>query len=403
MVQHGRTSLSLSALRRNYAHPHALYALFQKNDSIHFDTTSNCWIVTGHAAILRILSDSRFFSMPGTSDSTRHSLFHMIHNTISQQMLFMDGEKHQRMQRVIQSHLVKITRTIEPVIRSIVQERFQLFLKVGSMDIVKDLAAPVSFLTTAHIMGLPFNDYSMLGHLEVWSDTFSDITSGYLQGNVQDILALKRFFSELITQRRVTPETGFIDDWMQLTDIFDTDALISNCMMILSASRITTKKLLGNGIPLLFPYWGSLQAAMQENGQLLKLVGEEMLRIVTPTRYLARWASEDIDLSEEFPGDHLIRRGQKILLFLEAGNYDPHIFAQADRFDLQRRPNKHLSFGHGEHMCPGAALARLETRVVLETFLGFANLRPKLVEHIAPIWSPNPNIGGFSSCQIVLR
>lgn len=403
MTQAGRTGLRLSALRRNYTQPQALYTLFRDHDPIYFDRNSDCWIVTDHAAILTILSDPRFFSKPGVSSPTQHSAFHLIHSTISSQLLFMDGEEHRRMQEVIQNHLVQVVKTIEPFIVSVVRTQMLPFLATGTMDIVRDLAAPVTLLVIAHVLGLPTTDNEQqLEQLERWSDTFADVTSGYVQDDGHHLVALKQFLAELIAERTRAPQPGFINDCLQLTDIFASEALIANLMMLLSAGRITTKKLLGNGLPLLFHQWAFMRAESQKQSQFLNLVCEEMLRVVTPTRYLARWANEDVDLSAAFPGEHLIRREQKVLLFLEAGNYDPRAFAQPEQVDLQRRPNKHLSFGYGKHFCPGAALARLETRAVLRTLLSFPELNPTLDTRTAPGWNPNPNLGGFSSCPVRL-
>lgn len=121
--------------------------------------------------------------------------------------------------------------------------------------------------------------------------------------------------------------------------------------------------------------------------------------MVTPTRYLMREASEDVDLSPLFPGNHLIHRGQRMLLFLEAADYDPAIFSQPEQFTPHRRPNKHVAFGYGPHQCPGATLARVEIQIALEEMLALPGLCPK--PGTCPVWNPNPNLGGFTSNPVV--
>lgn len=124
--------------------------------------------------------------------------------------------------------------------------------------------------------------------------------------------------------------------------------------------------------------------------------------MITPTRYLVREAVEEVDLSSQFPGNHKIRQGEKLLLFLEAADYDPAIFAQPTRFEAHRRPNKHIAFGFGSHQCPGATLARVEIQIALEMLLTMAN-DLQLKPGTTPVWNPNPNLGGATSWPLLFK
>ncbi|HLL45871.1 MAG TPA: cytochrome P450, partial [Longimicrobiaceae bacterium] len=136
--------------------------------------------------------------------------------------------------------------------------------------------------------------------------------------------------------------------------------------------------------------------ASRRNPGLVRRLTEEMLRLVTPTRYLARFATQDVDLSGDLPGSPVIRRGEKVILFLEACNRDPRTFPSPHQLTPERQPNPHVAFGFGPHRCPGAGIARLEIQAALEALLDtFAELRPD--PSAPPTWDPNPNIGGFTS------
>ena len=116
--------------------------------------------------------------------------------------------------------------------------------------------------------------------------------------------------------------------------------------------------------------------------------------MVTPTRYLGRHAIEDVDFSGEWGPGHLIRTGQKVILFLEAANRDPARFPDPHQLRWERQPNPHLAFGHGAHRCPGASIARAEIQIALETLLAtFETLGPN--PSAPPDWDPNPNLGGY--------
>ena len=104
---------------------------------------------------------------------------------------------------------------------------------------------------------------------------------------------------------------------------------------------------------------------------------EEMLRLFSPQPGLARVATRDALLGEDE-----VKEGERVFMFWAAGNRDPAVFADPDRFDIRRRPNRHIAFGAGAHHCLGANLTRLEARVcmaeVLRRLPGYRLVEPGL-------------------------
>jgi cytochrome P450 len=91
---------------------------------------------------------------------------------------------------------------------------------------------------------------------------------------------------------------------------------------------------------------------------------EEMLRWASSTPYNRRTVTRDVEV-----GAQMLRAGDKVTLWWASANRDEREFAEPNRFDIARTPNRHLAFGHGPHFCLGARLARLEIRVLLEELL----------------------------------
>jgi cytochrome P450 len=395
MDQGMRRDFSLSALRRHYTRPHELYADLQAHDSIYFDVTSQCWLVTGYAPLVAILDDPRFSSRLGASSA-------MFPPSVSKQMLFMDGEAHRRAQNVMLRPLAQMVKSMPEDIRVYAQTLLARARAKGEIDIVQDFASPLSLWAIAQVLGIPAADKETLHQLERWSDTFGDVTSGYFRGNLKDIHHLEEYFRQLIAAKRRAPSDDLLSAFILAHEVFSEDELIANCMMVFTAGRITTKKLLGDGVPLLANQWAQIRATYQEEPKATpKSLGEELLRLITPTRYLVREALEDVDLSTQFPGKHQIRQGEKLLLFLEAANYDLSVFDQPGHLQAHRRPNKHVAFGFGSHQCPGANLARVEIQIALEILLTMAEeLQRK--PGVAPVWNPNPNLGGAASWPLLL-
>jgi cytochrome P450 len=91
---------------------------------------------------------------------------------------------------------------------------------------------------------------------------------------------------------------------------------------------------------------------------------EETLRFEPTGLHLARFVARDV----EYHGT-TVPAGSAILLLVGSANRDERRHEDPDRFDIQRDPGQHLTFGYGLHFCLGAALARLEGRVALDEVL----------------------------------
>ncbi len=397
MEQLTHKDYTLAALRRHYTNPHRLYSALRAHDSIYFDTSSQSWLVTGYSEAVAILDDPRFTSrLEQPAATARPGAINPLQRMINKQFLFLDGEEHLRAQRVVLKPLALMVKRMPEQIKAYIGSILEAQRSKSEIDVVKDFASPVSLLIIAHILGVPLDDHTQLLLLEQWSDTFGDITSGYFRGSMQDIQRLEDYFRQLIAVKRETPGDDLLSAFIKAQDVFiDEDDLVANCMMVFGAGRITTKKVLGNGIPVLMQSWEKWQQEFIEQPALPKLLAEELFRVTTPTRYLMRRASENVDLAPRFPGQHFIRRGEKLLIFLEAANYDPGTFTEPETFNPYRRPNKHIAFGFGPHQCPGATLARIEVQIALELLLSLSSLHP--YDTALPAWNPNPNLGGYAS------
>jgi cholest-4-en-3-one 26-monooxygenase len=91
----------------------------------------------------------------------------------------------------------------------------------------------------------------------------------------------------------------------------------------------------------------------------------EMLRVITPGRYIRRTATADTEL-----GGHSIKAGEAVAMNFTVANYDPSMFDDPLRFDIERNPNDALAFSYGPHRCIGMSVARLESAIAFEELLG---------------------------------
>jgi len=133
--------------------------------------------------------------------------------------------------------------------------------------------------------------------------------------------------------------------------------------LLFSAGAETTRNAVAGGLLALAQHPDQYRR-LREDPALLSTAIEEMVRWTTPSPSKRRTATRDTIL-----GGHMVRAGQKVLVWEGSANRDETVFARADKFDIGRKPNPHLGFGQGVHYCLGANLARLELQVLFGELL----------------------------------
>jgi cytochrome P450 len=154
-----------------------------------------------------------------------------------------------------------------------------------------------------------------------------------------------------LTSRLIAAEV----DGVRLRD----QEMVGFVALLLVAGHITTTALLGNAVVVLDRHPDEQSALRADPGRLPDAI-EEILRWLPPFPELGRRVTRPVVL-----GGHEIPTDTLIMVHLGAANRDPARFTAPDTLDLTRRPNPHLTFGHGIHFCFGAPLARLEARIAL--------------------------------------
>lgn len=391
-------AITLPALVEEYTDPHGLYDALRERGRVTWDPAGRCWLVTGHAATRAILADPRFVSdvslaAPEPRRAARRSF---VADAVQKQIIFADGPRQAQVQRAV---LVELSRRSDSLLGPLRASALALAEGArarGAVDLVRDFATPFSMQAISMILGLPHEDAGEMARLERWSTTFADVTSGYLRMEMDEIVQLGAYFRARVAERSGTPSDDLIGAFMRDGGLGDEEEVVIQCMMAFAAGRVTTQKLLGNGLPLLLPEWSAWRERVRATPATVRHLADELLRVVTPTRYVVRHAASDVDLGEQHEDGPGIRRGEKVVLFLQAANRDPRAFAAPHALDAGRQPNPHLAFGFGAHRCPGASVARIEIQAALQAVLEtLTELRPDPAA--APAWEPNPNLGGYAS------
>ncbi len=318
-----------------------------------------------YADVARVLSDHATFS----SDESRYAPAEFRDNSpISSSILRMDPPRHRQLRNLVsQGFTPRMVAQMEPRIKEITSELIDKVADKGEMDAIRDLAYPLPVTVIAELLGIPAE---LREDFKRWSDALvsgdEETTEEERQALFQEIGGMFGYFSQVLEERRTHPQDDLVSallaaevDGQRLSDI----ELLGFCGLLLVAGNETTTNLIGNLILCLDENPGVVER-LRANRELVPGAIEEALRYYSPVKTMTRFATTATTI-----GDKRIEAGQIILPWISSANRDEAEFPDADRFDIEREPNRHLAFGRGIHFCLGAPLARLEARIALNTML----------------------------------
>lgn len=323
------------------------------------------WIVSRYHDVQYVSKNPRLF-LSGLGNQIQDPLPGQLENTRS--MITMDPPAHPRYRKLVsQGFTPKAVAHMEHKTRERVRDILDQVEHKGECDFVTDVAAELPLQVIADLLGVPQEERHQLFD---WSNRLlgtedpefgNDITVGMAAG-----FEMFRYAYQLGQAKIDAPADDLVTALM--TREIDGEKLdmleLGSFFLLLSvAGNETTRNLISHGMWLLLEHPEEL-ARLRANPALLPSAIEEMLRYRAPVMYFRRTASEDSEVSG-VP----IRQGEKVTLWYPSANRDEDVFADPDRFDITRHPNEHLAFGHGQHFCIGAHLARLEIRVMFEELL----------------------------------
>jgi cytochrome P450 len=287
-------------------------------------------------------------------------------------LLTTDPPEHTRLRRLVsRAFTPRHIAAMEQSVRALSLDYLAGLSDRDEVDLIGDYAALLPMDVISKLLGVPEGDQQQL---RKWSDTLLHREEGKPDVTPEGIEAathLYKYFAAFVAERRAHPGG---DDFTAalLTAEPDGEALtdeqvIGFCFLLIIAGNETTTKLLANCL-LAFQRFPSERAKIDADRGRIPDAVEEILRYEGSTQLMARTLTRAVALHGE-----TMPEGAKVLLLLGSANRDERVWERPDEFDVDRPwPTHHVGFGHGIHVCLGAALARLEMRVSLEEFLDFA-------------------------------
>jgi cholest-4-en-3-one 26-monooxygenase len=336
------------------------------------------WAVTRYADVLHVLRTPAVYSSwrGGTllPDPPAEFL-----EKLRQNMLNRDPPDHTVMRRLVSKafHPRRLT-LLEAGIAEHARVLVGRVVSRGECDFATEIAGEMPLFVICEILGVPVEDRRSLYALteRMFGSTITDRAAA-LRDGMAAADELRAYGAALARRRAAEPADDLVSellaaevDGRRLTD----GEFQAFFMLLFNAGADTTRSLLSYGLDLLLDRPALCERLRAEPDALPRAI-EEMLRFETPVIQFRRTATQDAML-----GERAIREGDKVVVFFPSANHDEAVFTDPERFDPDRSPNDHISFGHGTHFCLGAPLARMESKhvfgEVLRTLRGLERAGP---------------------------
>ncbi|MGR3759157.1 cytochrome P450 [Roseobacteraceae bacterium NS-SX3] len=330
-------------------------------------------LICRHADLDRIYRDTTLFSSDKTSVfAPKFGAGSPLYEHHTTSLVFSDPPLHTRVRKIMTSALTpRAIARMEPGLVAAVDGLLDRMEGQGQADLIEDFASVIPIQIIGNLLDVPMEER---GPLRDWSLAIlgalePSLTGGQLARGHNAVEEFKFYLKDLIARRRAKPGDIETDVLTRLIRGEGADGtlseieLIQNCIFILNAGHETTTNLIGNGLALLNDH-PDQKALLLEDPELIKPAVEEMLRFRSPNQLGNRETTAETEI-----GGVRIAKGTNLHLVIGAANRDPEVFEDAGKFDITRKPNRHLAFAGGPHVCAGLTLARLEGKVAIGRLL----------------------------------
>jgi cytochrome P450 len=310
--------------------------------------------VFGFDEVVQVLRDNETFSSAVYGD--------VMGEVMGRTILQMDEPEHRVIRALVAPSFRSkvLERWEEQLVAVVVNELIDSFIDCGSSDLVRSITFNFPVQVIARILGLPRSDYP---RFQRWALEVTSVAANWERGMAASE-ALRDYFSEVMDERRAHPGDDLISDLVRVDvegEHLTDEEIVSFLRLLLPAGVETTYRVSGS---LLF-------ALLHDRAQFHALYGdrslypqafEEAVRWEPPVTLILRRAARATELAGV-----KIDEGADIALMIGAANRDERKYTDPDRYDMFRELRQHVGFGFGVHVCLGMHLARMESRVAVNT------------------------------------
>ena len=294
------------------------------------------------------------------------------HHTTS--VVFTDPPDHTRIRALFQAAFTRrALAALEPRIVALIDDYLDAFADRGEMEVVNDFSFRLPIEVVCDMLGVPRDDRALLRGwaLAILTALEPRLTAAQLDAGNQAVVDFKQYLRDLLAHRRAHPESASETEILTVLADAEEDGqklseleLLHQCIFMLNAGHETSTNMISHGVHEMLRHPEQVTRLRDDPG-LIDTCVDEVLRYQAPIQINNRTATADTMI-----GGVAMPAGTTLHLMVAAANRDPAQFPDPDRFDIGRRPNRHLSFALGIHICIGNALARMEAAIAFDRLFG---------------------------------
>jgi len=353
------------------------------------------WVISRYKDALAVYQDKAHFTTQG--GNALATLLTGGDSASGTMLAVTDGVRHTQIRNILmKAFSPQILIEIRQSLRRTVDRLIAAAVKSDDCDFARDVSGNVPLGAICDLLNVPQADRSYLLSLtaHAWSSDYADAPPEDNWTAKNEILL---YFTDLARTRRGNDQGDVVSllanslvDGQHLSEA----ELMANCYGLMIGGDETGRHAITGGMLALIE--NPAQWLALKRGEVnLEKAAEEVLRWTVPSLHGGRTATGDVVVS----GQQLIRAGDIVSVWISSANRDEDIFADPDRFDLNRSPNKHLTFAHGSHFCLGHYLARMEVEAVLDALRRMA---AEIEQAGQEKWIYSSILHGMSSLPVTL-
>ena len=364
--------------------PWQVFEDLRKNSPVHWNVeeapNNGFWSVTRYNDIVDVLRDTETYSSEIGAANLEELDTRQLE--IRKSILETDGPRHRALRKMLQPQFTpRALAGYETFLRGITATTLDRALAKDQFDFVADIAADFPIRVLAQLLDVPESDIpqlikwgnKMVGnqdpeHADVLADSPESEMYRDLPFRSPAALEVFKYGYELAWGRKGGDGTDLVSVLIN-TEPSDGIAIDARdfrnyFLLLIIAGNETTRHTITHTMNNLMANPDQL-AILREKPELIPWAVEEFLRMASPVHHFRRTARHETVLNGQE-----IKAGDKVVVWFGSGNRDEDVFADPYKFDVQRHPNEHMSFGRGgPHMCLGNSLARLEIQIMFEDLL----------------------------------
>ena len=383
-----------------FADPYETYRRMRDEAPVYFDERFGFYALSRFTDVVRAHRDWQTFSSARglRLDQLKDPTF-----SLPGSIIFMDPPEHDRLRKLVgRAFTPRAAEKWEPIVRAAVSRYLDPLIGERHVDLVEQFSAPFPCEVISTILGIPESERQRFRHntdlvLHREPNDPNPTPEGVRAAEERSVM-----LRALVAEKRARPADDMIsqladaevDDGEGGTVRMSDEEVAIFAGLLASAGSETVAKLIGNGIVLFERHPDQWQQVLDDPGTIPGAV-EEVMRYWPPTQYQGRFSMKD----SEWEGG-TIPAGQAVFLLTGSANRDEREFANADVFDIRRDRQQSIAiaFGHGLHVCLGAYLARLESRIAFEEIR--ARLPHYRVDQDGLRRVQMSNVAGFSNVPV---